>query len=509
VPRPNDAEATTRGAVLRGAVFALAVALGAVAVWLIVTSTTNPRRLELGVLAGLWGGLLGAFAIFGSRRVPAPLPEEPAEPKVYREAVDRAEALTAEIQLRSSASLERAAEAEERRSFEAGLQTMLKREIGHIRDSVSDEVASLRSEVAGLRAELVEKVGGQLRLERIETTRVIGSDLEALQHEVRALKFASRAEDDARSAEAPEPRRPVVEPTRVVEPARVRPVSRESAQVQADVQPAVSPTPQAAPQPAPQPTPQAESAPESAPAPAPAPQPAAAAPAPTPARAPGLSQPTAPADPPSPSPAPAPQAVASTPDAPAPEAPAPYPASPAPGHDAAPFAGMPRITPFTAFELDPVETEPAYSGRRRRAEEARRARHAAEAAAAAESTAAGRRRRQPVEPDHEPRPSTPSPRPEGRHDAGSEDADSGPDMSAGRHGGGRHDTAAERPGSGRHGAGRHSGADEVQQYPARNGHAADDDRYDVPGAQPGSHADTHDGGVDDLLNRLLSRNNTH
>ncbi len=484
------------------------MALGAVGVWLIVTSPTNPRRLELGILAGLWGGLLGAFAIFGSRRVPAPLHEEPAEPTVYREAVDRAEALTAEIQLRSSASLERAAEAEERRSFEAGLQSMLKREIGHIRDAVSDEVASLRSEVAGLRAELVEKVGGQLRLERIETTRVIGSDLEALQHEVRALKFASRAEDDARSAEAPEPRRPVVEPTRVVEPARVRPVSRESAQVQADVQPAVSPTTQ----PAPQPSATACAAGGVGAGVGARSRAAACRSCPGAHRFPCSCARALAADGARRRPVTVTVTVAAAGRAGArgagADAPAPYPASPAPLDDADPFAGMPRITPFTAFELDPVETEPAYSGRRRRAEEARRARHAAEAAAAAESTAAGRRRRQPAEPDHEPRPSTPGPRPEGRHDAGSAGPDSRPDTSAGRHGGGRHDGTAERPVSGRHGAGRHSGTDDVQQYPARNGHAADDDRYDVYGTQPGHHADPHDGSVDDLLNHLLSRNNT-
>ena len=49
-------------------------------------------------------------------------------------------------------------------------------------------MAGLRSEVTALRNELVEKVGGQLHLERIETTRLIGSDLEALQHEVRQLR---------------------------------------------------------------------------------------------------------------------------------------------------------------------------------------------------------------------------------------------------------------------------------------------------------------------------------
>ena len=53
-----------------------------------------------------------------------------------------------------------------------------------------EQLSSLRAEVAALRAEVVDKLGGQLRLERIETTRVIGSDLEALQHEIRRLAAA-------------------------------------------------------------------------------------------------------------------------------------------------------------------------------------------------------------------------------------------------------------------------------------------------------------------------------
>ena len=52
---------------------------------------------------------------------------------------------------------------------------------------MNEQIGLLRDEVAALRAEVVDKLGGQLRLERIETTRLIGSDLEALQHEIRRL----------------------------------------------------------------------------------------------------------------------------------------------------------------------------------------------------------------------------------------------------------------------------------------------------------------------------------
>ena len=87
-------------------------------------------------------------------------------------------------------ALERAEAAAERRAFQAGLEQLLHREI---RSAVSLEVGELRTEIAALRSELLEKVGGQIRLERIETTRVIGSDLEALQQEVRQLKAVREA----------------------------------------------------------------------------------------------------------------------------------------------------------------------------------------------------------------------------------------------------------------------------------------------------------------------------
>ena len=161
--------------------FAAAIALGAVAVWLIVTSTTQ-KRIELGILAGLWGLLLGAFSMFGSRRSACGGRAAPGRPRRRRRAVrrrGRAGPLNAEV--------ERMEETLERRACEARLEQMLRREI---QDAMGREVSALRAEIAPLRGELLEKVGGQLRLERIETTRVIGSDLEALQHEVRQLKDA-------------------------------------------------------------------------------------------------------------------------------------------------------------------------------------------------------------------------------------------------------------------------------------------------------------------------------
>lgn len=151
--------------------FAAAVALGAVGVWLIVTATSQ-KWTELGVLAGLWGLLIGAFAAFGPRHTaPADVVEEPARQP--------------EVPAARTAEVERLDDAAQRRDYEARLELMLRREI---QAAMSREVAVLRAEVAQLRTDLVEKVGGQLRLERIETTRVIGSDIEALQREIDQLK---------------------------------------------------------------------------------------------------------------------------------------------------------------------------------------------------------------------------------------------------------------------------------------------------------------------------------
>jgi hypothetical protein len=253
-------------AVLRGIGFALAVISGIVAIWLIVTSTNEPKRVEIGVLVGLWGLLLGAFAVFGSRSHPreivaAPPPSEPGQT----------------LDLRQVGDIERAAVATAvaaaRQAFRAELEELLRREdaardVRDVEAGLRAEVAGLRAEVAALRNDLVEKVGGQLHLERVETTRLIGSDLEALQQELRQLReIGGAAAVQTRAAQQP-PAAPIHDAEIVVE--RVTP-----------------PPSQAAPQPTPADT------------------------------------------------------VDARPDAPA-----------------DPFAGMPRISPFTEFALDPTPPEP-------------------------------------------------------------------------------------------------------------------------------------------------------
>jgi hypothetical protein len=317
----------TRGVVLRGLGLAVAIGLGAVGVWLIATGDT-PKRIQIGVLAGFWGVLIGAFAMFGSRRhADEPAPAASLSPG-------------GELELRARVTeLERAEQAAFRREHEQRLEQLLRHEI---QAAVAREVGAMRHEIAQLRGELLEKVGGQLRLERIETTRLIGSDLEALQHELRELKHITR--------ETPIREAPAL--GRIVEPARVRPVSRETAEVEADVQPArqprAEPKPPVAPPPA-APTPAAQQAPVP---PAPGTAPTAGIP-PVPG-APVRGQSAAPPPP----------------AAPAQPAPGPPPAAPDPAASPAdPFAGLPRIRPFTDFELDPIDDEPQYTGRRRRTED--------------------------------------------------------------------------------------------------------------------------------------------
>jgi hypothetical protein len=333
--RNPDAPPLTRGVVLRIFVLVVAVVLAGVAAWLIVTNDTA-KRVQLGVLAGLWSALLAGFALYGARRSIHP----DAEP--IREQ-------GAELELRSMRTeLERAEEAAARRAHEARLEQLLRAEV---QAAIAREVTSLRAEIAELRGELLEKVGNQVRLERIETTRVIGSDLEALQHEVRQqLQAVAREVGDIGTLRSQPAEPPTLRP--IVEPARVRPVSREAAEVQAEVQPATSdqPTERVVEPEPPRPTPTVDWN-------AATPEPPRSSTPPAEITGPvQTEQPRPTPEPPRPSPAPAPEREAivlpldSRVDT---------------------LSGLPRIEPFTEFELDPIEDEESvsYTGRRRRGEE--------------------------------------------------------------------------------------------------------------------------------------------
>ena len=148
----------------------LALVLGGIAVYLVVVGHTQ-KQVQIGLLVGLWGVLLGAFSLFGARR---------SEP-------DEADVLLAQSER----------EPVPRGGNDQQVAVMVRREMERV---LREEISQLRTEVSGLRNDLVEKVNGQLRLERIETTRVISSDIEELQHEVRRLAVASRSAQQAINA---------------------------------------------------------------------------------------------------------------------------------------------------------------------------------------------------------------------------------------------------------------------------------------------------------------------
>ncbi len=161
---------------LRGLMLVVAFALTALGIyWIGVSSSTARNRL--GFPVALWGVLIGAYALHGTRwtelpvEAAAPIPTPPPGPGE-------------ELELRRSGEVELAGEAERRREYQLQLEVMLRREIEKI---LRQELAALRADVAGLRGEVLDAVDGRLRLERIETTRIIGSDLAALQNEVRRL----------------------------------------------------------------------------------------------------------------------------------------------------------------------------------------------------------------------------------------------------------------------------------------------------------------------------------
>ena len=197
---------TVRG-VRRTAAVAASAGLGAAALCLVVFGASL-KHAQLGVLLGLWSALIAAFLIFGGR------PDEPGRASAEEVAEARAQAaelheaqlkvvaaqqeqlesarqayFSQEIELRQFSEAQLARDAAARRESELQLELSLRREVERV---LSEQLGSLREEVAALRAEVVDKLGGQLRLERIETTRVIGSDLEALHHEIRRLAAANQ-----------------------------------------------------------------------------------------------------------------------------------------------------------------------------------------------------------------------------------------------------------------------------------------------------------------------------
>src|SRR6266545_3221613 len=152
--------------VLRTMGMLIAVVLGGVAVFLVVVAHSQ-KQVQVGLLIGLWGVLLGSFALLGPRRGHA-----------------RDDVMEDGDTSRASRRYDIERVSAERREHELQLEVMLRREMQRV---MHKELSQLRSEIARLRTNLLDKVNGQLRLERIETTRVVSSDIEQLQQKVRRL----------------------------------------------------------------------------------------------------------------------------------------------------------------------------------------------------------------------------------------------------------------------------------------------------------------------------------
>src|SRR3954469_15989488 len=108
--------------VLRGFGLLLALALGAGGAWLVVTADTV-RWVRLGTLAGLWGLLIGTFAMFGGRTVATTAAPPVATPGGPSAAPD---------------------DAVRERRFDSRLEDILRREV---RSTITRELDALRSEL--------------------------------------------------------------------------------------------------------------------------------------------------------------------------------------------------------------------------------------------------------------------------------------------------------------------------------------------------------------------------
>lgn len=205
----TDVVVPVRTRLVRSLAATAASLCGIVGLLLIVFSTSQ-KQIEIGVLLGFWAGLIAAFLAFGSRRPVADTEET-------RTALETqvAELRTSQLQLRESHDELRSSQielvkvqteqanqtialrerVEQARTSEIVDPDLLRRELNRL---LTEQIGSLRDEIAGLRADMVDKLSSELRLERIETTRVVGADLETLQREIRKL-----AANQSRTIEAP------------------------------------------------------------------------------------------------------------------------------------------------------------------------------------------------------------------------------------------------------------------------------------------------------------------
>jgi hypothetical protein len=145
-------------------VAAVAIALASTAA---VVLSDDPETLRLAVVGALWAFVLAAFAAPRRRESDAPA----GEPGTA-------------LELRRTYEIELEKEVAARREYELQLEVYLRRELER---GLAEDVAALREEVGRMRGDMIDRLDGELRMERIETTRLIGGSLRALQDEARRL----------------------------------------------------------------------------------------------------------------------------------------------------------------------------------------------------------------------------------------------------------------------------------------------------------------------------------
>ena len=156
-PRRDDAPRRKWGRVIT---LVVASTLAVAATGMLVL-TDDQRVLRLAVVVALWAFVLGAIA--GVRRQPAGPVESPAA------------AAGAEVELRRAYQAELERETEARREFQAQFGADLRRALD---EGLRQQVEVLRGDVRMLHEEVLERLDGELRVERVawhgESTRLTG-----------------------------------------------------------------------------------------------------------------------------------------------------------------------------------------------------------------------------------------------------------------------------------------------------------------------------------------------
>ena len=143
-------------------VAAVAIALASTAV---VVLSDDEQTLRLAVVGALWAFVLAVFA--APRRRDAEAPAGDAD---------------AALELRRAYEIELEKEVAARREYELQLEVYLRREL---EQGLAEDVAALRDEVGRLHGEMIDRLDGELQMERIQTTRLVGNSLRALRDEAR------------------------------------------------------------------------------------------------------------------------------------------------------------------------------------------------------------------------------------------------------------------------------------------------------------------------------------